>query len=97
MKSTRQKINDIYFSQPKAQKQIPHLDKVGVATILFALRHLQANYDDVREDYETSDHIKCLGGNVTPLTEDEIGNLCELINTKTVLVLTEKGNQNGHN
>jgi len=75
---------DSVSGQP--QKQIPHIDKVGVATILFALRHLQANYEG--SGYTESEHIQELRrrGDVSPLTEDEIGNLCELINTKTVLI-----------
>jgi len=68
------------------QKTVPHLNNTEVATILFALRHLQAHYDE--SGYRRSEHIQELRrrGDVSPLTEDEIGNLCELINTKTVLI-----------
>jgi hypothetical protein len=68
------------------QKTVPHLDMVGVATILFALRYLQAHYEE--SGYTESEHIKELKRHreTSPLSETEIGRLCELINTQTVLI-----------
>lgn len=45
-----------------------------LATVLFALRELQNNYDD---DYRNAMHFD----EVEPLTEDEISELCEELNT----------------
>jgi hypothetical protein len=63
-----------------------HLDKIGVATILFALRYLQGNYED--SGYADSEHVKDVQAtqDCTPLSKEEIGQLAELLNTRTVLI-----------
>lgn len=52
------------------------------ATILFALRFLQSNYDD--SGIEDSMHFK--DQNFKPCTETEIDTLCELINLSSVVI-----------
>ena len=64
----------------------PHIDSMGHATILFALRYLVANLDE--SGYETSEHVQDVQSRngSSPLTEDEIGRVADLINTKTVVL-----------
>lgn len=54
-----------------------HLNKSEISTILFALRYLQSNYSD--SGIEDSEHFK---DDVSALTEDEIDQLCETLNTE---------------
>jgi len=52
-----------------------------IATILFALRFLQANYKD--SGIENAEHFK---EDYNACTENEIDDLCILINTSTVIL-----------
>jgi len=52
------------------------------ATVLFALRFLQSNYDD--SGIEDSVHFQ--GEPWKPCTENEIDHLCELINQNSVIL-----------
>ena len=54
------------------------LNKRELATILIALRYLQSNYDD--SFIGESVHFE--GDVGSPLTEGEIDQLCETLNTK---------------
>jgi len=51
-----------------------------LATILFALRYLQDNY----KSSGIGESVHFEGEDYAPLTPDQIDELCETINTKTV-------------
>ena len=53
-----------------------------LATILFALRYLQANRDDTRSLEQGGEHF--IGH--TPLTNREIDYLCQYLNTKSIVM-----------
>jgi len=70
----------------KSKRALVKIDAIGHATVLFALRYLVANLDE--SGYETSEHVQDVHARngSSPLTEDEIGRLADLINTKTVVL-----------
>lgn len=75
--------------------RLAEIDKQGVATILFALRYLQENYSSSK--IENSDHFN--GEPFEPPTIEQIDRLCELINTKPVIIpatYKEKGKPRHH-
>ena len=78
--STKRKIKDPPAFQHQTQPVT--LDKAGLATTLFALRYLQENYET--SGIESSEHFK--GESFTPLSPVEIDRLCELINTRDVIM-----------
>jgi hypothetical protein len=55
---------------------VVNLNKRELATILFALRSMQANIDDLEELLYDSCHFE----DAFPLNNDEIDELCELLN-----------------
>jgi len=58
------------------------LNPQELATVLFALRHLQRSYRDSGIEHS----MQFEGEDYKPLTPDQIDDLCETLNTKTVVL-----------